>query len=66
MTEVGSIAISLGFAKEAFEVKSGGCGTVVRSAEVKIVDTETGASLPRNKAGEIFIRGNQVVKGIIL
>ena len=64
MTEAGPLAISLAFAKVPFKVKSGACGTVVRNAEVKIVDTERGASLPRNKAGEICIRGTKVMKGI--
>lgn len=31
---------------------------------MKIVDTETGDSLPRNKSGEICIRGAKVMKGI--
>lgn len=65
MTEAGPLAISLAFAKEPFEIKSGACGTVVRNAEMKIVDTETGASLPRNKTGEICIRGTKVMKGIL-
>ncbi|XP_061361713.1 4-coumarate--CoA ligase CCL1-like isoform X1 [Gastrolobium bilobum] len=65
MTEAGPLSISLGFAKEPFETKSGACGTVVRNTEVKIVDTETGASLPRNKAGEICVRGIKVMKGYL-
>lgn len=64
MTEAGPLlAMCLAFAKEPFEVKSGACGTVVRNAEMKIVDPETGASLPRNQAGEICIRGSQIMKG---
>lgn len=39
-------------AKEALNVKSGACGTVVRNAEMKIVDPETNISLPPNKSGE--------------
>lgn len=53
----------LAFAKEPFEVKSGSCGTVVRNAELKIVDPDTGASLGRNLPGEICIRGEQIMKG---
>ncbi|CAD5323717.1 unnamed protein product [Arabidopsis thaliana] len=66
MTEAGPVlAMSLGFAKEPFPVKSGACGTVVRNAEMKILDPDTGDSLPRNKPGEICIRGNQIMKGYL-
>ncbi|XP_062164660.1 4-coumarate--CoA ligase 2-like [Alnus glutinosa] len=66
MTEAGSVlTMCLAFAKEPFEIKSGACGTVVRNAEMKIVDPETGASLPRNQAGEIYIRGSQIMKGYL-
>ncbi|KFK39430.1 hypothetical protein AALP_AA3G243900 [Arabis alpina] len=66
MTEAGPVlTMSLGFAKEPFPVKSGACGTVVRNAEMKIVDPDTGDSLPRNKPGEICIRGQQIMKGYL-
>ncbi|KAK3437696.1 hypothetical protein EUGRSUZ_C02284 [Eucalyptus grandis] len=66
MTEAGPVlAMCPAFAKEPFEIKSGACGTVVRNAEMKIVDPETGASLPRNQAGEICIRGHQIMKGYL-
>ncbi|OMO71372.1 AMP-dependent synthetase/ligase [Corchorus olitorius] len=66
MTEAGPVlAMNLAFAKEAFETKSGACGTVVRNAEMKIVNPETGASLPRNQSGEICIRGSQIMKGYL-
>ncbi|KAK4790422.1 hypothetical protein SAY86_017726 [Trapa natans] len=66
MTEAGPVlAMCLAFAKESFEIKSGACGTVVRNAEMKIVDPDTGASLPRNQAGEICIRGSQIMKGYL-
>ncbi|KAL8168079.1 hypothetical protein V2J09_009578 [Rumex salicifolius] len=66
MTEAGPVlAMCLAFAKEPMEVKSGACGTVVRNAEIKIVDPETGLSLPRNQAGEICIRGSQIMKGYL-
>nr|AFG26323.1 4-coumarate-CoA ligase [Cinnamomum osmophloeum] len=66
MTEAGPVlSMCLAFAKEPFEIKSGSCGTVVRNAELKIVDPETGASLPRNQAGEICIRGSQIMKGYL-
>ncbi|KAJ6746305.1 LONG-CHAIN-FATTY-ACID--COA LIGASE [Salix koriyanagi] len=64
MTEAGPVlSMCLAFAKEPFEIKSGACGTVVRNAEMKIVDPDTGKSLPRNQAGEICIRGCQIMKG---
>ncbi|XP_021294689.1 4-coumarate--CoA ligase 1-like [Herrania umbratica] len=66
MTEAGPVlAMCLGFAREPFEIKSGACGTVVRNAEMKIVDPDTGSSLPRNQAGEICIRGDQIMKGYL-
>lgn len=65
MTEAGPVlTMSLAFAKQPFVVKPGGCGTVVRNAQLKIVDPETGASLPRNQPGEICIRGDQIMKGM--
>ncbi|KAK9715517.1 hypothetical protein RND81_06G170300 [Saponaria officinalis] len=66
MTEAGPVlAMCLAFAKEPMEVKSGSCGTVVRNAELKIVDPDTGLSLPRNQSGEICIRGAQIMKGYL-
>ncbi|EXC37569.1 4-coumarate--CoA ligase 1 [Morus notabilis] len=66
MTEAGPVlTMSLAFAKEPMEVKPGACGTVVRNAELKIVDPETGSSLPRNQPGEICIRGDQIMKGYL-
>lgn len=67
MTEAGPVlSMCLGFAKQPFPTKSGSCGTVVRNAELKVVDPETGASLPRNQPGEICIRGSQIMKGALL
>lgn len=66
MTEAGPVlSMCLAFAKEPYAVKSGACGTVVRNAELKIVDPDSGDSLPRNSAGEICIRGAQIMKGKI-
>ncbi|XP_047327333.1 4-coumarate:CoA ligase 1-like [Impatiens glandulifera] len=66
MTEAGPVlAMCLGFAKEAWEVKSGACGTVVRNAEMKIVDPDSNVSLSRNQPGEIWIRGHQIMKGYL-
>lgn len=65
MTEAGPVALSLGLAKVPFTVKPGSSGTVVRNAEVKIVEPETGVSLSYNQAGEICIRGPQIMKGYL-
>ncbi|KAH9297200.1 hypothetical protein KI387_028882 [Taxus chinensis] len=66
MTEAGPVlAMNLAFAKEPFPVKAGSCGTVVRNAQIKIIDTETGVSLPHNKPGEICIRGPEIMKGYL-
>jgi 4-coumarate--CoA ligase len=64
MTEAGPVlTMCLSFAKEPIDVKPGACGTVVRNAEMKIVDPENDSSLPRNQPGEICIRGDQIMKG---
>ncbi|XP_043723011.1 4-coumarate--CoA ligase 2-like [Telopea speciosissima] len=66
MTEAGPVlSMSLAFAKEAFDIKPGACGTVARNAELKVINPETGASLPTNQAGEICIRGAQIMKGYL-
>nr|WAB23844.1 4-coumarate:CoA ligase 2 [Syntrichia caninervis] len=66
MTEAGPVlAQTLSMCKTPFAVKPGSCGTVVRNAEVKIVDIETGVSLPYNQPGEICIRGPQIMKGYL-
>ncbi|XP_024516211.1 4-coumarate--CoA ligase [Selaginella moellendorffii] len=66
MTEAGPvIAMNLAFAKEVFPVKPGSCGTIVRNATAKVVDPETGVSLPHNQAGEICIKGAQIMKGYL-
>ncbi|CAL0325889.1 unnamed protein product [Lupinus luteus] len=66
MTEAGPVlAMCLTFAKEPIDVKAGSCGSVVRNAEMKIVDPETDNSLPRNQPGEICIRGDQIMKGYL-
>ncbi|KAK7308882.1 hypothetical protein RJT34_05193 [Clitoria ternatea] len=66
MTEAGPVlSMCLGFAKHAFPTKSGSCGTVVRNAELKVVDPETGRSLGYYQPGEICIRGQQIMKGYL-
>ncbi|KAG0472842.1 hypothetical protein HPP92_014699 [Vanilla planifolia] len=66
MTEAGPVlSMCPAFAKQPTAVKSGSCGTVVRNAEMKVIDPETGFSLGRNKPGEICIRGAQIMKGYL-
>ncbi|KAF8379021.1 hypothetical protein HHK36_028448 [Tetracentron sinense] len=66
MTEAGPVlSMCLGFAKHPFPTKSGSCGTVVRNAELKVIDPETGFSLGHNQPGEICIRGPQIMKGYL-
>ncbi|GKD51859.1 4-coumarate--CoA ligase [Tanacetum coccineum] len=55
--------MNLAFTKEPFEIKSRTCDTVARNAELKIVDPETNASLPRNQRCKICIRGDRIMKG---
>ena len=47
MTKAGPmLAMNLAFAKEPSETKPAACGTVVRNAEMKIMDPDTGTLLP--------------------
>ncbi|XP_020577407.1 probable 4-coumarate--CoA ligase 2 [Phalaenopsis equestris] len=66
MTEAGPVlSMCPAFAKHPTSSKSGSCGTVVRNAELKVIDSKTGFSLGRNKPGEICIRGAQIMKGYL-
>lgn len=66
MTEAGPVlSMCPAFAKEPAPAKPGSCGTVVRNAELKVVDPDTGLSLGRNLPGEICIRGPQIMKGYL-
>ncbi|XP_064957541.1 4-coumarate--CoA ligase 2-like [Musa acuminata AAA Group] len=66
MTEAGPVlSMCPAFAKHPTAVKSGSCGIIVRNAEMKVVDPDTGFSLGRNKPGEICIRGAQIMKGYL-
>ncbi|XLS84603.1 hypothetical protein HN51_034769 [Arachis hypogaea] len=66
MTESGPvISMSLSFAKYPMTTKLGSCGTVIRNAEMKIIDPLTGSSLFYNTPGEICIRGQQIMKGYL-
>ncbi|PON77529.1 4-coumarate-CoA ligase [Parasponia andersonii] len=66
MTEAGPVlSMCLAFARQPLPSKSGSCGTVVRNAELKVVDPLTGCSFGRNQPGEICIRGAQIMKGYL-
>lgn len=66
MTEAGPVlSMCLGFAKQPYPTKSGSCGSVVRNAELKVIDPEKGCCLGYNQAGEICIRGPQIMKGYL-
>ncbi|XP_020215069.1 4-coumarate--CoA ligase 2 [Cajanus cajan] len=66
MTESGPVlSMCLGFAKKPLPTKVGSCGTVVRNAELKVIEPQTGFSLPRNHPGEICVRGPQIMKGYL-
>lgn len=41
----------------------GSVGRLVAGFEAKIVDLETGVALPPSSQGEIWIRGQQIMKG---
>ena len=47
------------------ECRAGKGGTLVPCTECRIVDTETGRDLGANRAGEVWIRGPQVMKGYL-
>ncbi|GAY48842.1 hypothetical protein CUMW_114780 [Citrus unshiu] len=59
MTEAGTVlSMCLGFAKQPFPTKSGSCGTVVRNAELKVIDPETGyLNDPEATAATIDVEG---------
>lgn len=64
MTEAGPVlSMSAAFAKQPLATKSGSCGSVVRNAELKVIDPKTHSSLGYNQPGEICIRGPQIMKG---
>ncbi|KAL4575689.1 hypothetical protein LXL04_011773 [Taraxacum kok-saghyz] len=66
MTEAGPVlSMSAAFAKQPFPTKSGSCGSVVRNAELKVIDPNTHLSLGYNQPGEICIRGPQIMKGYL-
>ncbi|ODM92784.1 4-coumarate--CoA ligase 1 [Orchesella cincta] len=43
--------------------KIGSCGTGVPSTWSKVIDLETGETLPQNTRGELLVKGPQVMKG---
>ena len=56
MTETSPICLMTPMGKTV----PGSCGIAVPNTEVKIIDLDTGKSLPPNKRGELCIRGPQV------
>lgn len=60
MTETSILSTSF---VDGVPVKMGSSGRVVKGLAAKVVDVETGKSLPRNKEGEICFKGNMVMKG---
>ena len=61
MSELSPIAI---YTNE-YNIKSGSVGNLVPDTSGKIVDTETGKSLPPNNTGELMIKGPQVMMGYL-
>jgi acyl-CoA synthetase (AMP-forming)/AMP-acid ligase II len=49
--------------EEIEKIRPGSVGPVVSNTECKIIDLETGEALGYNRAGEIYTRGPQVMKG---
>jgi acyl-CoA synthetase (AMP-forming)/AMP-acid ligase II len=52
-------------AEDEKEVVPGSVGTAAPNTECKIIDVATGEELGRNRDGEIWIRGPQVMKGYL-
>ena len=46
------------------DIVAGSIGLLIPNTMAKIVDLQTGESLPHNKEGELCIKGPQVMKGI--
>lgn len=47
------------------QVKFGAVGVCAPNTECRIVDLETGEALGRNKEGELYVRGPQIMKGYL-
>jgi acyl-CoA synthetase (AMP-forming)/AMP-acid ligase II len=47
------------------QVKFGSVGVPAPNTECKIIDLETGETLPPNKEGEVCVRGPQIMKGYL-
>ena len=43
----------------------GSCGQVIPNTKMKVIDQETGESLPAHQPGELLVRGPQVMKGYL-
>ena len=63
LTETSPAAFYTGAGPE--DARDGSTGMLVPNTEARIVDVGTGADLPAGKAGEVWIRGPQVMKGYL-
>jgi acyl-CoA synthetase (AMP-forming)/AMP-acid ligase II len=63
LTETSPAAFYTGFEPDA--ARDGKTGVLVANTEARIVDVTTGADLPPGEAGEVWIRGPQVMKGYL-
>lgn len=43
----------------------GSCGVAIPNTKMRVIDQETGESLPANQPGELLVRGPQVMKGYL-
>ena len=50
---------------DAEKIKHGSAGLALPDTETKIIDLDTGESLPPNEQGEVLIRGPQVMQGYL-
>ena len=64
MTELSPVSHKSRLARVA-ETPPGSIGALVPNTEARLVDPETGEDVPEGEAGEIWIRGPQVMKGYL-